>query len=155
MRNAFAVRRGQPASDADGDLDGLAHGQRTVPQAFGERLALEELGDDKMPIGLDADVEEREDIGMRERRHGARLALEARPRSTSPATSAGSTLMATRARAAHPSRDTPRPCRRRREARQSRKGRGAFQQMRGIGDADSRRRNERRHKAFADGFDTI
>ena len=79
MRDAFAVRGGQPASDSDGDLHGFAHGQCALPQTFRERLALQQLGDDKKPIAIHADVEEREDIGMRERRHGARLALETRP----------------------------------------------------------------------------
>ena len=77
MRNAFAVRGSQPASDSDGDLNGFPHGQCAILQAFRKRLALQELGDDKMPVALDADVEEREDIWMRQRRHGARLALEA------------------------------------------------------------------------------
>jgi hypothetical protein len=79
VRDALAVRGREPARDADRDLHRLAHGQRPLAQPIGERLAVEEFRDDEERVGVEADVEEGEDIRMRERRHRARLAFEAGP----------------------------------------------------------------------------
>ena len=54
--------------------------ERAVRHGQPERLALEELADGEPEAALVADVEEREDVGMREGGDGLRLGREARER---------------------------------------------------------------------------
>ena len=58
-------------------LGGLAHADRPLAQPRAHRLALEELRHHEEPIALLAGVVDRDDVGVRERRHRLRLGLEA------------------------------------------------------------------------------
>ncbi len=73
----FLVRRAESARDRDRDLHRLAHRQRALAQAVGERFAVQEFRDDEDLVPFAPDVVNREDVGVGERGHGARLALEA------------------------------------------------------------------------------
>jgi len=73
------MRRGQPPPDGRRNLHGLAYGQRALREPRVQRLAVEQLGDDVELIVVGTDVVQREDVGVGERRHGVRLALEAEP----------------------------------------------------------------------------
>jgi hypothetical protein len=75
--DALLVRRGQPARDLEGDLDGLAGRQRAVLQALAQRLALQQLHRRVHRALLAAEIVDREDVGVRERSDGLRLPLEA------------------------------------------------------------------------------
>ena len=86
--DASAVSSGQAARNLDGVLDGLAQrhgrmrrweriGPRHVVQLLAQRLAVEQLHDGVRGPTLAAEVEDRKNVGMRQRRDGFRLALEA------------------------------------------------------------------------------
>ena len=64
--------------DVDRDRQRLGERQRTgAREAIGERLAFEILEDEELVVAVAADVEERADVRMLQRRDGARFALEA------------------------------------------------------------------------------
>ncbi len=76
VRDALLVRRAESARDRDRDVHRLAHRQRALPQAIGERLAVQEFGDHEERVAVEADVEEGEDIGVRESCYRVGFALE-------------------------------------------------------------------------------
>ena len=75
--DALGVRGGETERHLRRVVGRLAERERPVAQPLAQRLALEQLRHDVRDIALAADVVERQDVGMAERRHGARLALEA------------------------------------------------------------------------------
>ena len=111
-----------------------------------QRLALEQLDDDEeRRRRRDADVVDREDVRMRQRGDGLGFALESRAaariaRRQPP----GSTLIATSRSSRCRGRDRPRPCRRRREARRSHRGRVVVPGARVMKEGAVRRQRPRR-----------
>ena len=77
MDQASGVRGRQATGNLDRNLDRLARGNRTGVQAIAQRFALEELRDGEELSVVDAGIEDRQDVGVRERRDRLRLALEA------------------------------------------------------------------------------
>ena len=75
--DALVVRGGQALRHARRVLGGLAHADRPLAQPRAHRLALEQLRHHEEPIALLAGVVDRDDVGVRERRHRLRLGLEA------------------------------------------------------------------------------
>ena len=73
----LVVRGGQGLGQLHRVLHGLAHGQGARRQPLPQRLALEQLHDGVGRPGLAAEVVDREDARVRQRRHGFRLPLEA------------------------------------------------------------------------------
>jgi hypothetical protein len=76
MDDTLVVRRGKPACELRGILDGLAHGDGTIGQPLAHRLPLEQL---HRRVGSAADrteVMNGEDVRMRERGDRLGLALE-------------------------------------------------------------------------------
>ena len=78
MDDALLVRRRQPARYLNCVLENLADGQRSAADTLAERLPVEEFGNDVRRALMRADVVDREDVGMIERRGGARLLFEPR-----------------------------------------------------------------------------
>ena len=76
--DSLVVRRRETARDLRGVLDRPADGHRSAVGALPERLALEELGHDERRSRVRAHVVHRQDVGMIQRRGGARFALEPR-----------------------------------------------------------------------------
>ena len=75
--DAALVSGRQAASDLNGVFHRFALGEpRGACETIGQRLALEEFGDHEVDVALGADVMNREDVGMIEGGHRARLALE-------------------------------------------------------------------------------
>src|SRR5256885_2013482 len=56
---------------------GLGHGERSAREALPQRLTLDVLAGDEVHALVDADVEDRDDVGVVEHRRALRLALEA------------------------------------------------------------------------------
>ena len=77
MRDAAFVRRGQTAQDARGQIERLAHGERSGVNPLAERRADEELRHDIRGAPVVADVIERDDVGMVQGGGGACFLLEA------------------------------------------------------------------------------
>ena len=73
----FSCAAARPARDLDRDVDRLADRQRRRSRPVAQRLALEQLRDEVRRAVVRADVVERDDVGVGERRDGARLLLEA------------------------------------------------------------------------------
>ena len=70
----------EPLRNLPGDVERPPRRERAVRHGHPERLALEELADGEPEAALVADVEEREDVGMREGGNRLRLGREARER---------------------------------------------------------------------------
>ncbi len=70
MDDAAVVRGRQAAGDLHRVLDGLPDGQRAGAKAVAERLAFEQLRDNERRAVLGADVMDREDVRVVERRGG-------------------------------------------------------------------------------------
>ena len=68
VHDAPLVRRGEAARDVDAEVDDLAHRQPAATQPLAQRLALQELHDRVRLAALVAEVMDREDVGMRQRR---------------------------------------------------------------------------------------
>ncbi len=80
MDDAGAVRFVERVANLDGDLEslvGLERGAAAKGQAFSQRLPFEILQHQKVDAIVMADVEQRADVRMIERRDRARLAVEA------------------------------------------------------------------------------
>ena len=78
MDDARAVRLVERVADLDRDRQRLVDRERAACRAAcGERLAFEILQDEEVDAVLLADVEQRADVRVAERRDRARLALEA------------------------------------------------------------------------------
>ena len=77
MYDAALVRCRQTVRDLQTDLDRLANPERTAIEALAQRLALQQLHDEIRRLGLHADVEHGENVGMIKRGDGARFLLEA------------------------------------------------------------------------------
>ena len=75
--DALVVRGGEALRHPRRVLGGLAHADRPLAQPRAHRLALEHLRHHEEPIALLAGVVDRDDVGVRERRHRLRLGLEA------------------------------------------------------------------------------
>ena len=69
-----------PAADLLRVREGLARPDGAVVQLLPQRGAVEQLHDGEGDVVLDPDIEDAEDVGMRERGDRLRLALEARAR---------------------------------------------------------------------------
>jgi hypothetical protein len=95
MNDVAAVRRGEPARDLEPPLDRLPLRDRRAVELAAQRLALEQLGDRVGDPLVRPEVEDREDVRMRQRGDGLGLALEAREASGLEVSCAGSTLTAT------------------------------------------------------------
>src|SRR5262245_11262739 len=76
MDDPLIMGRGQASADLHAIVDGLAHRDRSPPQASAERLTFEQLEDDVGQAILRADVVEGEDVGMVQRSDRPRLLLE-------------------------------------------------------------------------------
>ena len=74
MDNAVAMRFVERVGDVDADANYLLGGQRAILEPLLERFSLEQLHHD----GVVADVVERADVRVAQRRDGFRLPLEAR-----------------------------------------------------------------------------
>ena len=72
------VGGGQRPRDLRAVVHGLAGRQRAVCELHPQRLAVEQLGDGVCHAVRSAEVEDGQDLGMRERGHRLGLALEAR-----------------------------------------------------------------------------
>ncbi len=81
MHDARAMSAIERVRDRDSDFEGFVERQRPALETLGERLALQVLHDQVVDLAalvrLGADVVQRADVGMRERRDGLRLAVEA------------------------------------------------------------------------------
>ena len=80
VHDAAGVRGGEPGRDLRGDLERLARRQRAADQALAQRLAVEQLHRGEGDLAVLAEIEDRQDVRMRERRDRLGLALEARQR---------------------------------------------------------------------------
>ena len=67
----------QPTRDLDRPANRLTFRDRRRRDDVAQRAPFQQLGDEVRPARLDADVEDREDVGMVQRRRCARLELEA------------------------------------------------------------------------------
>ena len=96
MHDALLVRRREPAGDLRASSRAVGDGERARARAARAGSPLDELHRDvDAPVGL-ADLVDDRDVGVRDGRRGARLAQEAAAvRSSSFASSRGSTLSAT------------------------------------------------------------
>ena len=76
--DAFLVRVIKRSRELDADLDDLLHRQDLVGrQQLAQRHAVDQLHRDVRLLAVDADVEDRDDVGVRQHARGARLAQEA------------------------------------------------------------------------------
>ena len=80
VHDALLVRRRETLRHARRVLGGLAHAERPVAQPRAQRLALEQLRHDVELVAVLARVEDRDDVGVRERRDRLGFGLEARQR---------------------------------------------------------------------------
>ena len=80
MNDAVPMRVGQGVGDFDGDADQLARRQRAALQTLGERLSFQVLHHQVGLRRLEPGVVQRTDVGMAERRDGARFGGKARAR---------------------------------------------------------------------------
>jgi hypothetical protein len=78
MHDALVVRSGQPPGDLDGDFDRLARRERAVLQRVADGAAVEQFRDRVGDLAVDSEIEDREDVRMRERGDRLRLAFETR-----------------------------------------------------------------------------
>ncbi len=78
MHDARAVRSVEGVRDLRAELDDVGQRQRPLRDARGERLAVYQFHHQEIGVAFTADIEERADMGMVERRNRLRLALEAR-----------------------------------------------------------------------------
>ena len=78
MHDAAAVSRRNPFGDLQGVADGAARRQRTSLEPRPERLAVNQLGGDEGGAAIAAEVEDREDVRVRELRHAHRFPFEPR-----------------------------------------------------------------------------
>jgi hypothetical protein len=76
MDNPLVMSRRQPVGDRRREIDGLEERQGTLRQAGSKRVAGQQLGDDVGSAAIVADVIERQDVGMRERRDRLGFSLE-------------------------------------------------------------------------------
>ena len=76
MHDAAGVRGGESRRHLRGDLEGLARRQRPGDQALAQGLALEELHRGEGDFAVLAEIEDRQDVRMRQRRDCLGLALE-------------------------------------------------------------------------------
>ena len=77
MNEAAAVQRVERGQDGQRDANRFRERNGAAPEPFGERLAVEQLHDEKRrSVGV-ADVEELADVRMRQTGRGARFAHEA------------------------------------------------------------------------------
>jgi hypothetical protein len=76
MDNPLFMRNGEPVRDLDRVLDRFAN--RKTGNRLAQRLAFEQFGHDVRRALMSADVVDRENVRMVERRRGARFLLEAR-----------------------------------------------------------------------------
>ena len=81
MDDAGLVRDVERRGDLQGNVDGLADGQRAPADQVGERPAVEELHRDERPALVLADLVNRADVRVIQRGSGSRLAREAIERS--------------------------------------------------------------------------
>ena len=80
MGDLLVVRGGETARDVSGDIHRFADGQGSIGDPLAQGLALEQLHHRVgMAVAL-PDVEDRQDVGVRQRRNRVRFALEARQR---------------------------------------------------------------------------
>jgi len=78
MDDAVLVSLLQSAGDLKGDRDGFLTRQRAAHEARLQRLAVvERHRDEQLPLGCLADFVDRADVGMIQRRRGARLLQKA------------------------------------------------------------------------------
>lgn len=68
--------RGQAIADVDGTLQELRQRKRSFFETIGQRLASQVLHDDVADVVLRADVIKRTDVGVTQRRDGARFTIE-------------------------------------------------------------------------------
>ena len=80
MNDALAVRGGERSADLRPRLRDLARRHRPARQALRERLPVEQLHDGVGDPPSLSEIVKRQDVGMRQRRDRARLALEPRQR---------------------------------------------------------------------------
>ena len=76
MDDSGLVRPREPVGDLDGELEEPLHGERAGGEQLAERLALDELHRDVGQRARGADLIDRDDVRMVERRHRARFLLE-------------------------------------------------------------------------------
>ena len=76
MDDALLVRRGETPGNLERVVHGLLRGDRTGVELLAQRLAFEKLHDRVGDALLRSEVEDRQDVRMRERRDRLRLALE-------------------------------------------------------------------------------
>ena len=74
---SLVVGGGEPSGDLHGPLDGFSHGNRFARQPVAERRPFQHFRDDVRRLVVPADVVNGEDVGMIQRRGGARFLLEA------------------------------------------------------------------------------
>jgi hypothetical protein len=77
VHDGFGVRGLQPGGDLNPEIDDFVRLQPLAVNALPEGLALEQLHRNEVPPLVLIDVVDRTDIGMIQRRGGARFALEA------------------------------------------------------------------------------
>ena len=77
MNDAFLVRGRQPIGHLNGEVDGGLLWQRAARERVAQRLAFEQLRHDERQPAFDADVEDRDNVGVIERGGGLRFPLEA------------------------------------------------------------------------------
>jgi hypothetical protein len=78
MDDALLVRRRQAARDLRRDVDRRLHRQGAAGQPIAQRFAVQQFRDCEQLIVVNAGIEDREDVGVAQRSHRLRLALEAR-----------------------------------------------------------------------------
>ena len=78
MDDTLVVSGGETARHLRGIADGFARGKRTTRKTLAERLTFQKLRHRKKNSVVVSEVEDREDVGMREGRDRFGLTLEAR-----------------------------------------------------------------------------
>ena len=77
MDDALLVSRGHSPGDLERIAEGLPVGNRRRGEPRAQRLTLQKLRDGVSDAAITSEVEDRKNVGMRERRDGQRLPLEA------------------------------------------------------------------------------
>jgi hypothetical protein len=125
MDHAAIVRGLERLCDLASDWQRLIDRDRPGRDAIGERRPVDQLHDERVDAVLFDNPVDRGDVRVIERRENFGFALKSREMiGVAGAPGVASSLSATWRSAACPSRDTPRPWRPRRLARQFRTGRG-------------------------------
>jgi len=95
VRDLFVVGGRQASGDVRGDIDRLSNRQRSAGDTRPQGLALEQLHHREGKSVAVPNIEDRQDVGIRQGRNRVRFALETRQRFRIARDGGGTTLIAT------------------------------------------------------------